>query len=235
MSRRTHSKVDRKASPGAALFVFEQLRETILSLKLAPAAVLSRLELQRQFGVSSTPVRDALMKLEQIGLVDVFPQSGTRVSLISIALARQEQFLRRSVELEVVHALASGQHREIVHELRASLAEQRDYAKTGDFERFNEADLKFHQLMYAAAGASRLWDLVRRQSVHIDRIRRLHLPVAGKAGQIIQDHSGILKAMTERDPDRAQSLLRDHLSQSLAFSEQLRLRYPDYFSADESF
>jgi len=234
MSRRTHNRADRKASPGAALFVFEQLKEKVLSLKLAPATVLSRSELRRQFGVSSTPVRDALMKLEQIGLVDVFPQSGTRVSLISIPLARQEQFLRRSVELEVVHTLASGQNREIIHELRASLDEQRDYAKAGDFERFNDADLKFHKLMYAGAGAGRLWDLVRRQSIHIDRIRRLHLPVRGKTTQIIQDHSGILKAITERDLSRAQSLLRDHLSQSLAFSEQLRIRHPKYFSENET-
>src|SRR5512146_706344 len=105
MSRRRHSKADSRSSMGAARFVFEQLRDRMLSLKLAPATILSRSELQRQFGVSSTPVRDALMKLEQSGLVDVFPQSSTRVSLISIPLARQEQFLRRSVELEVVYTL----------------------------------------------------------------------------------------------------------------------------------
>src|SRR5260221_3417397 len=117
MSKPTHAKVDRPLSPRAAQFVFEELQDKILSLQLAPGTVLSRSKLQLQFGVSSTPVRDALMKLEQIGLVDVFPQSGTRVSLISIPLARQEQFLRRSLELEVVHARAFSQDREIVHEL----------------------------------------------------------------------------------------------------------------------
>jgi DNA-binding GntR family transcriptional regulator len=235
MSRRTPNKDDRKASTGAAFIVFEQLKEKILSLKLTPATVLPRSELQRQFGVSSTPIRDALMKLEQISLVDIFPQSGTRVSLISIQLARQEQFLRRSIELEVVHILASSQNREFIPELRASLAEQCEYAKAGNFERFNEADLRFHKLMYVGANAGRLWDLVRRQSGHIDRIRRMHLPIRGKTAQIIQDHKGILRAIAERDPDRAQLLLRDHLSQSLAFSEQLRVQYPSYFSGNDSY
>jgi DNA-binding GntR family transcriptional regulator len=229
MSKPAHAKVDRPPSPRAAQFIFEELQDKILSLQLAPATVLSRSKLQLQFGVSSTPVRDALMKLEQIGLVDVFPQSGTRVSLISIPLARQEQFLRRSIELEVVHALASSQDREIVHELRASLLEQRECAKARDLECFNKADLKFHKLMYTAANAGQLWDLVRRQSVHIDRIRRLHLPVKGKADRIIQDHSSILNAIADRDPDRAQSALRDHLSQSLAFSDELRNQHPTYF------
>ncbi len=220
----------REPSQRAAHLVFEQLRAKILSLRLAPATPLSRADLQRQFGLSSTPVRDALMKLEEIGLVDVFPQSGTRVSLISIPLARQAQFLRRSIELEVVHCLALGQNREIIHELGASIAEQRQCAKASDLERFDEADLRFHQMMYVAAGVGELWDLVRRQSVHIDRIRRLHLPVKGKAAQIVRDHSDIVKAITDRDATRAQSLLRDHLSQSLAFSDALRARYPGYFA-----
>jgi GntR family transcriptional regulator, rspAB operon transcriptional repressor len=57
----------------------------------------------------------------------------------------------------------------------------------------------------------------------------LHLPVSGKAGQIVRDHSAIVKAIADGDPDRAQLELRDHLSQSLAFSDELRVRFPGYF------
>jgi GntR family transcriptional regulator, rspAB operon transcriptional repressor len=173
------------------------------------------------------------MKLEEIGLVDVFPQSRTTVSLIDVGLARQAQFLRRSIELEVVHTLASNPNAEVIRELRASIAGQRDCAKRNDLERFNDADLKFHNIMYAAADATELWELVRRQSVHIDRIRRLHLPVSGKAAQIVHDHSEIVKAIANGDPSCAQSVLRDHLAQSLAFSEELRSRFPGYFRQKE--
>ena len=116
-----------------------------------------------------------------------------------------------------------------MRDLKAAIAEQRQYAKANDLERFNEADLLFHKLLYDAAGVPELWAVVRRQSVHIDRIRRLHLPVKGKVTQIIRDHTAIVAAIADGKPDRAQTQMRNHLSQSLAFSSELRARFPAYF------
>src|SRR3954447_17115476 len=89
----------------AAAQVFELLRERIISLELVPGTVLSRSALAEEFRLSSTPIRDALMRLEAERLVEVFPQHATVVSPIDLSLARQAHFLRRSVELEVVRSL----------------------------------------------------------------------------------------------------------------------------------
>jgi DNA-binding GntR family transcriptional regulator len=191
--------------------------------------VLSRLRLQAQFGVSSTPVRDALMRLEAVGLVEVFPQSGTIVSLIDVALARQAQFLRRALEQEVVRTLAEKPDSGLIERLRAIIDEQKGHARKHDLERFNDADLTFHRTLFEAAGAPDLFALIRNRSGHIDRIRRLHLPIGDKAGQIISNHSAILSAIADGEPDRAQAQMRDHLSRSLAFSDELRARFPGYF------
>ncbi len=213
----------------AAHHVFEQLRNDILSLALTPGTALSRQTLQKQFALSSTPIRDALMRLEEAGLVDVFPQSGTVVSLIDVPLAREAQFLRRSIELEAVRILALAPDAGTLRDLRAAIAEQRKHAKENHLDLFNDADLQFHKIIYDAAGVPELWALVRRQSVHIDRIRRLHLPVSGKVAQIVRDHTAIVAAIADGEPDRAQTELRNHLSQSLAFSSELRARFPAYF------
>jgi DNA-binding GntR family transcriptional regulator len=159
----------------------------------------------------------------------VFPQSRTLVSLIDVPLAREAQFLRRSVELEAVRTLAASPQADVLRQLRNALAEQRRQAKAGNLERFNDADLAFHRHIYFAAGVPELWSLVRRQSVHIDRIRRLHLPIKGKVGQIMRDHTAIVKAIADGDPDGADKALRHHLSQSLAFTDELRARFPTYF------
>src|SRR5437879_13407777 len=98
---------DRQAAPQ----VFERLRGMIISLDLPPGAPLSRAALAGQFGVSSTPIRDALMRLEEEGLVDVFPQYATVVSRVDVRLAQQAHFLRQAVELEIVRGLAI-QHNE---------------------------------------------------------------------------------------------------------------------------
>ena len=89
---------DRQAAPQ----VFERLRGMIISLELPPGSPLSRVALAGQFGVSSTPIRDALMRLEEEGLVDVFPQYATVVSRVDVRLAQQAHFLRQAVELEIV-------------------------------------------------------------------------------------------------------------------------------------
>src|SRR6476469_7383958 len=104
---------DRQAAPQ----VFERLRGMIITLALPPGSALSRAELAAQFGVSSTPIRDALMRLEEEGLVDVFPQYATVVSRIDVRLAQQAHFLRQAVELEIVRGLAIRHDEALVAEL----------------------------------------------------------------------------------------------------------------------
>jgi GntR family transcriptional regulator, rspAB operon transcriptional repressor len=219
----------RDRSRHAAPQVFEQLREMILSLALAPGTVLSRSELQQQFRLSSTPIRDALLQLQDEHLVEIFPQHATVVSPIDLALARQAQFLRRSVELEIVRTLAASPDKALVARLNAIVAQQRVFADAGDLEQFMATDQSFHQAMYEAAQVPDLWALVRRHSGHIDRLRRLHLPVEGKAEQIVDDHTAIVDAIASGKPEIAQRQLRDHLSRSLAFSSEMRTRFPTYF------
>ncbi len=116
---------DRQAAPQ----VFEQLRKLITSLALPPGSPLSRNALAEQFGVSSTPIRDALMRLEEEGLVEVFPQYATVVSRIDIGLAQQAHFLRQALELEIVKGLALGHPEPLIGELNSTIALQQKFAK----------------------------------------------------------------------------------------------------------
>jgi DNA-binding GntR family transcriptional regulator len=212
----------------AAPQVFERLREMIVTLELAPATVLSRTELASRYGLSQTPVRDALMKLGEEGLVDIFPQHATLVSRINLKSATQAHFLRRSVELEVVRVLAEQGDAELVAHLRAAIESQRKVCDLKDYPKFLKLDQAFHQQMYEAAGVSELWDLVRRVSGHIDRLRHLHLPVEGKTLAVVKDHEGIVDAIAARDPDAARAALTAHLSGTLARIDEVRRRHPEY-------
>jgi len=218
---------DRQAAPQ----VFERLRRLITSLALPPGSPLSRTTLAEQFGVSSTPIRDALMRLEEEGLVEVFPQYATVVSRIDIRLAQQAHFLRLALELEIVKALALDHSGPLLDELNGALAQQQKFAKAGDFEKFLAADNDFHQQLYAATGNHELWDLVRSRSGHIDRLRRLHLPTPGKAQDIVRHHKLIVAAIGASQPDDAQRHLRKHLSGTLGYLAEIRARFPEYLSA----
>ncbi|WP_225765209.1 GntR family transcriptional regulator [Inquilinus sp. Marseille-Q2685] len=212
----------------AAPQVYERLREQIIALTLAPGSVLARNELMVQFGVSQTPIRDALLRLAEEGLVDIFPQHATVVSPIDLAAARQAHFLRRSVELEVVRTLALRADRSFVAPLRTLIARQRAMLDAEDFEAFAETDQLLHRQLCEAAEVSGLWTLIRSRSGHLDRLRRLHLPVPGKAQSILNDHARILDAIAAGDADGAQEALRQHLSGTLAQVDEIRARFPDY-------
>lgn len=210
--------------------MFERLRGTIISLDLPPGSALSRAELAAQFGVSSTPIRDALMRLEEEGLVEVFPQYATVVSRIDVRLAQQAHFLRQAVELEIVRGLAVEHNATVAAELNQTIARQQQFAKAGDFERFMAADNEFHAQLYAAADKQDIWSLVKSRSGHIDRLRRLHLPSPGKAQDIVRHHRLIAKALGAGEHDEAQKHLRTHLSGTLSELAQIRARYPEYLS-----
>jgi DNA-binding GntR family transcriptional regulator len=217
---------ERQAAPQ----VFERLRSMIIALDLPPGSPLSRAALATQFGVSSTPIRDALMRLAEEGLVDVFPQHATVVSRIDVKRAQQAHFLRQALELEIVRSLAVAGEKPLVAALDRLITRQQQFAKAGDFESFMAADNDFHAELYAAADKRDLWTLVRSRSGHIDRLRRLHLPSPGKAQDIVQHHRLIAKAIGAGEPDQAQQHLRAHLSGTLSDLETIRMLHPEYLS-----
>ncbi|KND59590.1 putative biotin regulatory protein BioR (GntR family) [Candidatus Burkholderia verschuerenii] len=204
----------------------------ILSLELTPGTLLSRADLAAQYGLSQTPVRDALMRLGEEDLVDIFPQHATVVSRISVASALQAHFLRCSIELEIVRKLSHDHDVGLIGQLRAMIAQQMELHDLENYEQFSSLDQAFHRVLYEAAGLPELWDLVRRRSGHIDRLRRLHLPVEGKTIAVVRDHCEIVDAIEAHDPEAAQHAVRKHLSGTLSQVDQIRARYPE-FLADE--
>ncbi len=212
----------------AAPQVVESLRAAIVSLELAPGLALDRAELAQQFGVSQTPVRDALMRLSEEGLVVIRAQYTTQVSRIDVPAAREAHYLRRSVEIEIARQLAQAPDEAVIAGLRTQLSLQAEFAERKDFTGFISADKEFHRQMYAAAGLPRLWAVVVKMSGHVDRLRLLHSPFTGKTASIMDGHQAILAAIEAGDVDAAQQAVREHLSGTLASVEEIQQRYPEY-------
>ncbi|UXN60998.1 GntR family transcriptional regulator [Phyllobacterium zundukense] len=208
--------------------IHEILRDRILSVELVPGTILSRASLQLEFGVSQTPVRDALMRLEEEGIVEVFPQYATVVARIDIDHARQAQFLRLSIELEAVRRLTAECPVQTAAELEEVLARQRQVATPQTYDLFDTLDRDFHRKIYARAGILNLWSTVRRQSVHLDRLRRLNLPMPGKMQNVLTDHQEIVSAILSGRPEAAESAMRRHLSGTLSIIDLISDQFPDY-------
>ncbi|HEX8605792.1 MAG TPA: FCD domain-containing protein, partial [Pseudoduganella sp.] len=98
----------------------------------------------------------------------------------------------------------------------------------GDLASFTAVDMAFHSAMYEAASLTGLWHRLRDGSGNLDRLRRLHLPLNGKARSILEQHTEIARAIGDGDADRAQSWVREHLCGTLSELDALRERYPDF-------
>ncbi|MEX5744302.1 GntR family transcriptional regulator [Massilia sp. X63] len=214
----------------AAVQVYEYLREEIVNLTLKPGTLLSRTELSAHFDLSVTPIRDALMRLEEEGLVDIYPQHATRVRGISIASARQAHFLRLAIELEIVRTLAGKDDAALNQTLQSLVLQQKAALKARDLDSFSRVDHAFHRQLYSAAEVEELWRLMRHRSGNMDRLRRLHLPLNGKSESILKDHAAIAGAIARGDAAAAEAALRRHLSGTLSELDALRTQYPDYWT-----
>jgi DNA-binding GntR family transcriptional regulator len=215
-------------SRNATVQVYEHLRELIVTLALKPGTVLLRNQLVEYFGLSQTPIRDALTRLDDERLVEIFPQHQTRVRAIDLDSARQAHFLRVSVELEVVHSLAQAPNPTLSKILLALVAQQRANLEAGDLEAFTAVDLEFHRKLYLAAQTADLWNVMRNLSGNLDRLRRLHLPLNNKAQSILDQHTDIAHAIGQGDAAGAQASVRQHLSGTWSQLNALRDKYPDY-------
>jgi GntR family transcriptional regulator, rspAB operon transcriptional repressor len=215
-----------------AVQVYDILKDRILRVTLEPGVALSRQALQDEFRVSVTPVRDALLRLQEDGLVDIFPQYATRVSRINVDHARQAQFLRLSVETEAIRRLAASAPEETAAQLESILEQQKKVSDPSKYDIFDSLDRDFHRVLYEKSNNPNLWRVIRGQSVHLDRLRRLNLPMPGKIQSLLTEHTGIVNAVRKGDGEEAALMLRKHLSGTLSIIETIRAQFPDFMAQE---
>lgn len=217
-------------NPGSAAGrVYAKLREQITSLDLPPDTVLSRAEIAKEHEVSQSPVREAIQELEKEGLVVSYPQSKTLVTRIDVEHARETQFLRLGVELEVAKALARKGNPDVLLPSYRILRMQKMAGEDRDIPEFNALDRLFHLSLFQAAGTPSLWHLISGRSGHIDRLRHLNLPDPGKMADVLAAHERILAAISDGSLSQVEEQVRGHLSGTLASVGAIRKAHPEYF------
>lgn len=215
---------------GTVQRVYEDLRRRIIDFELAPDETLSRNDLTEAYGVSLTPLREALQKLNQEGLVRIFPQSRTIVTRIDIPQIYEAHFMRVALECEVARNLALAPDSELVTRARSIIRMQEAVAKDrSQVSMFQQLDEVFHNTLFSALGRGALHRLIREKSGHLERARRLH-NAQSRVDSIIGGHLAVVAAIEAGDPDQAVRAMREHLGGTISQIELLRQKHPQYFS-----
>ena len=209
--------------------VYTVLRNKILTMSFEPGTVLRKGALCEQLGVSRSPVTEALNRLSSDGLVDIIPQSATRVSQFSMFELRQESFLREAVEVAAVAKVALDRTDEQLIILSRNLKMQGLLVEDEDFQGFFKADLEFHELILAFTGFPKVAVTAGQMSLQLNRARMLILPEPGRPAEAVAEHESILASIKARDVDAARSAMSLHLQQLITRIEPLERQHPEYF------
>jgi GntR family transcriptional regulator, rspAB operon transcriptional repressor len=211
--------------------VLESLVSAIRDLRLPPGHALPENALTAQFEVSRTPVREALARLVDGGLVTVVPQVGTHVARISHSAVNEAQFVREYLEIGAFERARRLPDLDVAP-LRALLAEQEQAYAAGEEELFFAADEALHRTLFRMAGQPGAWEIVERSKLQLDRLRRLTLPEPSTTRELIDAHAKIIDAL-ERGADVAgHQVIRAHSRRALTHYQRLVAAYPDYFTEE---
>lgn len=213
----------------SAAQVFEVLRAEILALRLPPGTALQDKALIERFQVSRTPVREALIRLAELGLVDVFPQSGTFVSRVPVGAIPEAVVIRVALEGVTAAKAAEAATPERLAAIDRAIARQKAAALVDDPDAFHEYDEGFHAAVAELAGHPGIWSLLSQVKVQVDRARRLTLPVLGRMEQVLGEHARIRDLIAAGDAEGARAAMAAHVSAVIPDVEELKGRFPDYF------
>lgn len=216
----------------AAMQVHDRLRQEIVTAALPPRMPLSEQELTARFGVSRTPIREALLKLAEEGLVDIYPQHGSFVSPIRLSDVYDAQFVRESLECSAIALAADRIDTVQAHQLSSVLDRQNAFHKVGDNDRFFDADEEMHATLMAIAGHPQVWRQVESAKAQMDRVRHLTVRRPLKRNAVLSEHQAIIDRVLQRDAAGAVDALRTHLRGVFQSVQVLVAENEAYFASE---
>lgn len=191
--------------------VFESLREAILNQVLCPGERLMEIQLAEEMGVSRTPVREAIRKLELEGFIVMVPRRGAYVAGISMKDIREVFEVRGALEALAARLASERITAEELEEMERRLVKESEETEANNLQKIIEIDTSFHELLYQAARNDRLIQFVNNLQEQLHRFRSASLARPGRSKTALEEHRKIVEALAERDGRLAEQLAREHI------------------------
>ena len=212
-------------------FALRVIRNAIVHLELEPGCKLDINELAKELGLSRTPVREALQDLAQAQIVEIIPQSGSRVTLVDFDMVEEAVFVRLTLECAMIQRICAMEQAPDFCNMQSNLLLQENSISMGAVDEFKKLDDRFHYMLFENAGCVRTYHTYIGMMVHFDRIREMNVRTVDN-GESVMEHRKILEAITRKDPDTACAYLRKHLQRYKADQEIVKQKYAMFMSTN---
>jgi DNA-binding GntR family transcriptional regulator len=220
--------LERQPGENARSFALRILLHNIITLELTPGSAISENELAASINLSRTPIREALIELSKMQLVEILPQRGSYITKIDYDIIEDLKFVRLVLEIAILNQACKGIKEPYLSMLQDNLEAQRISVNQMEIADFFKLDIQFHRLIFCSVDKDRIHDIVQSQMLHFDRLRSLSLK-SFPYDKSLEDHEDILYAIKRGDCEMAELLMTRHLERHQMEQKLLIDLYPDYF------
>jgi DNA-binding GntR family transcriptional regulator len=199
-----------------------------MTLQLEPGQIIREVDLIKLLEISRTPLREALIKLSSMYLIDIIPQSKTRVSLINPNIIEEGIFLRLQVESAIVEKVCELINDNDIMQIEEVISLQNRLLENNMLNELLIKDNAFHQMLYTICGAERTYHAVATVCGQYDIIRTLSL-YNYTSKRAIQDHAKLFEAIKKRDKKLARDIITEHIARHSKEYLLIEKKFPQYF------
>ena len=209
--------------------VFNTLRKAILRGELKPGERLMEIQLANKLGVSRTPIREAIRKLGLEGLVLMIPRKGAEVAQITEKNMQDVLEVRKALEELSVQLACERITPEQVEEMKMAAEDFRKVLKSGDVTKIAEADVKFHDIIFAATNNQRLITLLNNLREQMYRFRVEYLKQKECYPQLLEEHDKLIALISGGNVEEACEIMGRHIdNQASTVSDVIRRDQAEY-------
>jgi DNA-binding GntR family transcriptional regulator len=217
---------------------YESIRDAIIHLRLKPGQMVYEAELSESLGMSRTPMREAFRMLLVEDLIEVLPQRGARISLISERKAEETRFVRERLEVSAIEQAARRWNVKdpsvvsVKRKIGQLLEDQQQALRNGDMVAFLQLDEQFHRALLELFGNRTLISVVSQMRGHLNRLRYLSLTEIGEGDQLLDEHRSLFEAVAAGDDRSAVRIMEKHLRKLNNDLPMIKGKFPAYFKAE---
>lgn len=209
---------------------YNEIKYRIIHFDYVPGQKISEKLISQELNLGRTPVREAIIRIEREGLIEVIPQSGTYITKIDMADAKNARFVRSCIEPKIMVDAAVNISDEAIATIQKNLDQQQQTALKNEPDSFFDLDQEFHHAFYKVVDKDTVWNWLQINNTQLNRFRRLRLKETELDWDTLTNqHTAIFDAVKNKDIDDLSFLVTQHLHLMLLEKQKVVDAYPDYF------
>lgn len=210
-------------------YSYRILKKNIVFVNIQPGEAISENIIASVIKVSRTPIRETFSRLLNDGLLEIYPQQGTYVSLIDMKRVDESVFMRLRLEKDITQIACKGISEENMFLLESNLNQQIFCYERNRLQEFFLLDNKMHEIIYHACNMDHIWQAISSISADQSRIRFLELFSKVRCKEILDEHKRIVSLIKNKSSSNISELIAHHISVIYEDVQTVKKKYPDYF------